>query len=57
VNEARSYPEVRSQVVDSFKSRIQSGNYPSQDVISGLSRVLGGVVAQNSASQSAESEE
>ena len=46
VQEAGSQPEVRSEVVDSFKARIQSGHYPAQDVIAGLTKLLGGGIMQ-----------
>ena len=46
VKEAGQFPEVRSELVDSFKSRIQSGTYPSQEDIAGLTNVIGGHVLQ-----------
>jgi anti-sigma28 factor (negative regulator of flagellin synthesis) len=46
VKEAGQMPEVRSDVVDAFKARIQSGEYPSQDVIAGLANVIGGAIVQ-----------
>ena len=46
VQEASQFPEVRSELVDSFKSRIQSGSYPSQEDIAGLANVIGGHVLQ-----------
>lgn len=45
VKQAGQMPEVRTELVDSFKSRIQSGQYPSQDVVKGLSHVIGGGIA------------
>ena len=52
VKEAGQMPEVRSEVVDAFKTRIQSGEYPSQDVIAGLTDLIGGVVVQQARSGS-----
>jgi hypothetical protein len=52
VAEAKATPEVRSDVVDSFKAQIQSGHYPSQDVVAGLARAIGGVVGQALATES-----
>ncbi len=46
VDAAKSTPEVRSDLVDSFKARISSGEYPSAGVVSGLTDVLSGVLAQ-----------
>jgi hypothetical protein len=39
-------PEVRGEVVDAFKARIQSGHYPSQDIVEGLLHLVGGAIAQ-----------
>ena len=44
VQQAGSQPEVRSELVDSYKARINSGHYPAQDVIAGLTKLLGGGV-------------
>lgn len=41
VNEAGQMPEVRGEVVDSFKARIQSGEYPSSQTLDGLADVIG----------------
>ncbi len=46
VADAKSMPEVRDDVVDSFKTRISNGEYPSAHVMSGLTDVLSGVIAQ-----------
>jgi hypothetical protein len=46
VHKAGQMPEVRSELVDSFKARIQSGNYPSQDVIEGLTNLIGSGIMQ-----------
>ncbi len=34
-------PDVRSELVDSFKSRIQSGQYPSSETMDALTDVIG----------------
>ncbi len=52
VSEAGQMPEVRSEVVDSFKSRIQSGDYPTQDTLDGLVDRMGGTWAANARSSS-----
>ncbi len=56
VNEASQMPEVRSDVVDAFKSKVQSGLYPPEDIIAGLIHLIGGgiVKAAQTASSSAE---
>jgi anti-sigma28 factor (negative regulator of flagellin synthesis) len=36
VQEAKSYPEVRSELVAAYKAQVASGHYPAPDVISGL---------------------
>jgi anti-sigma28 factor (negative regulator of flagellin synthesis) len=46
VQEAGSMPEVRNEVVDAFKARIQSGQYPPQEVVAGLVDVIGGGIVQ-----------
>jgi hypothetical protein len=43
-------PEVRSDVVDAFKSRIQAGSYPTQDDIAGLTDLIGGGIVQQALS-------
>lgn len=52
VKEAGQMPEVRSEVVDAFKSRIQSGDYPSQETIAGLTSLIGGGILQQAKSSS-----
>ncbi|MEI9998743.1 MAG: flagellar biosynthesis anti-sigma factor FlgM [Verrucomicrobiota bacterium] len=47
VEQAKSYPEVRSDVVNSFKSQIQNGHYPPQDIVEGLLHLVGSTVLQN----------
>ncbi len=46
-------PDVRSEVVDAYRSRIQAGNYPSEDTLAGLTRVIGGGVMQLAQTDSA----
>jgi len=50
VKEAGQMPEVRSDVVAAFKSRIQAGQYPTQDTIAGLVNVIGGAVVEQAKS-------
>jgi len=52
VQQASQMPEVRTELVDAFKSRIQSGQYPSQDVVEGLSQMIGAGVMQAAKSAS-----
>jgi len=52
VKEAGQMPEVRSELVDAFKSRIQAGNYPSPDDLAGLVNVIGRSVVQQALSDS-----
>ncbi len=42
VQEAASYPEVRSEVVAAYAAQVASGHYPPVDVISGLANLLSG---------------
>lgn len=44
VKQASNMPEVRSEVVDSYKARIQAGHYPSADAVAGLTRLIGGPI-------------
>jgi len=46
VKQAGQMPEVRSEVVDAFKSRIQAGSYPTQDDIAGLTDLIGASIVQ-----------
>jgi len=39
-------PEVRSEVVGAYKARIQAEQYPSQEIIAGLTRLIGGGILQ-----------
>jgi anti-sigma28 factor (negative regulator of flagellin synthesis) len=41
VQQAGAMPDVRSELVDSFKSRIQSGQYPSSETMDALTDVIG----------------
>jgi hypothetical protein len=43
VQEAASYPEVRSEVVAAYAAQVASGHYPPVDVISGLANLLSGM--------------
>ena len=52
VKEAGQMPEVRSEVVDAFKARIQAGHYPAQEIIAGLTRLIGGGIVQQAKSGS-----
>jgi hypothetical protein len=47
VSQASQMPEVRGEVVDAYKSRIQSGAYPTQATIDGLVNLMGGTWAAN----------
>jgi hypothetical protein len=42
VEEAKTYPEVRSQVVAAYAAQVASGHYPPASVISGLANLLSG---------------
>ena len=42
VQEAKSYPEVRSEVVAAYAAQVASGHYPPTDVISALANLLSG---------------
>ena len=46
VKQASQMPDVRSEVVDAYKARVNAGHYPAQDVIAGLTRLIGGGIAQ-----------
>jgi hypothetical protein len=50
VQEAAQQPEVRYDVVNDFKARIQSGNYPPQETVDGLVDVIGGSILQQAKS-------
>ncbi len=52
VKEAAQMPEVRSDLVESFKAKIQSGQYPTEDTISGLVDKIGGSIVRQAVSQS-----
>ncbi len=47
VTAAGQFPEVRGEVVDAFKSRIQSGEYPAPETLDGLVDLMGGTWAAN----------
>lgn len=40
VQEAKAYPEVRSEVVSAYATQVASGHYPPTDVLSGLADLL-----------------
>ena len=42
VEEAKTYPEVRSHVVAAYAAQVASGHYPPASVISGLANLLSG---------------
>jgi anti-sigma28 factor (negative regulator of flagellin synthesis) len=44
VRDASAMPEVRSEVVDAYKARINAGSYPSQETIVALADAIGGAV-------------
>ena len=46
VQEAGQMPEVRTDLVEAFRSRIQSGNYPTQETIAGLANLIGPSIVQ-----------
>ena len=46
VAQASQTPDVRSDLVDSFKSRIASGQYPTSDTIDSLTDTLGSSIFQ-----------
>ena len=50
VNDATNMPDVRSEVVDAYKARVQSGAYPSQDTLDGLVNLMGPTWAANAQS-------
>ncbi|HEX4140812.1 MAG TPA: hypothetical protein VHY09_10730 [Candidatus Methylacidiphilales bacterium] len=45
MQEAKSYPEVRSEVVAAYTAQVASGHYPPVDVISGLADLLSGTAS------------
>lgn len=51
VKQAGAEPEVRPDVVESFKARISSGSYPPADVVEGLTHLIGASVMQLASSQ------
>ncbi len=52
VKEASQMPDVRSDLVDSFRARIQSGQYPSEDTLSGLVDTIGASIVRQANSGS-----
>jgi hypothetical protein len=55
VKEAAQMPEVRSDVVETYQARIAAGHYPAQDIIAGLTRLIGGHVSHSAQSDSSAS--
>jgi hypothetical protein len=47
VEEAKTYPEVRSQVVAAYTAQVASGHYPPSSVISGLADLLSGTTSSS----------
>jgi anti-sigma28 factor (negative regulator of flagellin synthesis) len=45
VNDAKAYPEVRSDLVASYKTQIANGTYPSPATLDGLTEALSGLVS------------
>jgi hypothetical protein len=41
VSDAGQMPDVRNEVVDAYKSRVQSGEYPSSETLDGLADLMG----------------
>ena len=52
VQQAGQMPEVRTDLVNAFKTRIQSGSYPTEETIAGLARMIGGSVVQQAGTKS-----
>ncbi len=46
VREAGQMPDVRSSLVNSFKSRIQAGSYPTDHTLDRLTSLMGGTWAR-----------
>jgi len=47
VTQASQMPEVRNELVEAYKSRIQSGAYPTQETVDRLVDLMGGTWAAN----------
>ena len=50
VRDAGSMPEVRSDLVDAYKSQVRTGNYPTEDDLDGLIDLMGGTWASQASS-------
>jgi len=50
VSTASNLPDVRSELVDAYKTRVNAGDYPAQDVIEGLINLMGGTWAKEAQS-------
>jgi anti-sigma28 factor (negative regulator of flagellin synthesis) len=46
VQQAGQMPDVRSELVDSFKSRIQAGEYPTPETIDNLTDAIGSSIVR-----------
>ena len=44
VEEAKTYPEIRSHVVAAYAAQVASGHYPPTSVISALANLLSGTI-------------
>lgn len=47
VSDASSMPEVRSELVDAYKSQVTAGHYPTQDTLDSLVDLMGGTWAKS----------
>jgi hypothetical protein len=54
VSEAGQLPDVRSDVVDAYKSRVESGDYPSSKTLDGLADLMGSHWSQFAAAGNAD---
>ncbi len=52
VREASQMPEVRSDLVESFRAKIQSGQYPTDETLSGLVDTIGASIVRQANSGS-----
>jgi hypothetical protein len=57
VQEARQMPEVRSELIEAFKTRIRAGHYPSQETMTGLARLIGAGIVRQARSTSSSQED
>jgi hypothetical protein len=54
ISEVGQMPDVRGEVVDAYKSRVQSGEYPSPQTLDGLSDLIGDHWSQFAAASSSD---